>query len=45
MANDNYGMLEERTATSCYMSRVIKEERMGVHNTDFRVQPHMMLHV
>ena len=38
-------MLEERIAKSCYMSRVIKEERMWVHTTDFRVKPHMMLHV
>jgi hypothetical protein len=42
MVNDNGGMLEERTAKSCYMSRVIKEERMGVHTTDFKVKPHMM---
>jgi len=42
MASDNRGMLGERTVKSCYMSRMIKEERMGVYTTDFRVKPHMM---
>jgi hypothetical protein len=42
VASDNRGMPEERTVKSCYMSRMIKEERMGVHTMDFRVKPHMM---
>jgi len=45
MANDNRGALGERTVKHCYISRVIKEERKGVHTADFRLKPHMMLHV